>query len=252
MCGVTPASPMMPPPSTSGGGLTTPAPPIDAAALVPVLQQLVAALQALANALQGAGAVTAGGAAAGAMGAPTADAAAGAKTKGGGHAGHAPTKGGGGHGAHAGAGSHHGMRVVRRDKPVDATRAQANMSAVYSAFSRHTRQGLDFRNNQTHGYLSEQERAAFGRQHPGLPVPQSLVFREGSNVPIGAVYRSGAAASGDFDLGMGDRHVHNDHPDSQMQHLWFTPNHLEFAFSDVEHGMTGSTAAAMKRLGYPT
>jgi hypothetical protein len=36
-----------------------------------------------------------------------------------------------------------------------------------------------------------------------------------------------------------------------MQHVWFTPNNIDFAFSDVEHGMTGSTAAAMKKLGYP-
>ena len=262
MCGVTPSSPVMPQssvaetaapaaPTTTGGGLATP--PVDVAAIVPVLQQLVTALQAVVQALQGAGTVAGGPAQAGAMGAPSA-AATGAAS-GAAHAGHPPTKGGGGgaeHGEHAGAAGHHGMKIIKSTKPADPARAQANLNAVYDTFARHGRQGLDFKHNQTHGYLSENERNAFRTANPGLPVPQSLVFRAGSNVPIGAVYRSGAGASGDFDLGMGDRHVHNDNPKSQMQHIWFTPNHPDFAFSDVAHGMTGSTAAAMKKLGYPT
>jgi hypothetical protein len=123
---------------------------------------------------------------------------------------------------------------------------------VYSTFRSHGRQGLDFRNNNTHGYLTQAERDAYRRQNPGLPVPESLVFREGSNTPIGAVYRSTTAGAG-MDLGMGDRHDHTgDKGTSQMQHIWFTPNHLDFAFSDVAHGMTGSTAAAIRKLGYPT
>ncbi len=248
MCGVTPASSLMPSQTTSGGGRTTPAAPINPNALVPVLQQLVAALQALTNALQGAGAVTAGGA----MGAPIADAATGAMTKGASpHAGHAPTKGGGGHGAHAEESHHHGMRIIKRETPADLVLAQRNLDSVYSTFRSHTREGLDFRNNSTHGYLTQGERDAYRRQNPGLPVPESLVFREGSNTPIGAVYRS-TTAGANMDLGMGDRHDHTgDKGNSQMQHIWFTPDHVDFAFSDVSHGMTGTTAAAIKKLGYP-
>jgi hypothetical protein len=247
-----PAGAATPAPTTTGGGLTPSAggQQLDLNALVPVLQQLATALTALTQALQGAGAVTAGGAA----GAPQGGGAQGGgpPAKGGGAMAGMPGMGHDGHGEHAGAHNHHGMSIKQRSKPVDPALAQRNLDAVYSTFAKHTRQGLDFKNNQTHGYLSEQERSAFRRQNPGLHVPQSLVFREGSNTPIGAVYRTGAGASGDFDLGMGDRHAHNDHPGSEMQHIWFTPNNLQFAFSDVEHGMTGTTAAAMKKLGYPT
>jgi hypothetical protein len=213
---------------------------------VPILQQLVSTLTALVQALQGAGAITTGG---GAMGAPTAAGASGAPSTsgGGGHAGHA---GHAGAGPNAGKHQHHGMRIIKRDRPDDLARAQRNFDAVYGSFRTHGRAGLDFKNNQTHGYISAAEQAAFRRQHPGLPVPQSIVFREGSNTPIGVTYRT---TDPNFDLGMGDLHDHtNDNGSSRMQHIWFTPGDLRLAFSDVEHGMTGGMSAVMRKRGYPT
>ncbi|MCW2921323.1 MAG: hypothetical protein JWL76_1197 [Thermoleophilia bacterium] len=275
MCGVTPATSPLPhasvpagtiatDPTATGGGITTPpqAPSLDTATIIPVLQQLVTVLQALATALQGAGAITPG-AATGAMGAPSAAAAGATAGAAGAQGGGPPAKGGGAnampgmkmggdHGAHADEGHHHGMKIIQRSTAPNPALAQKNFSAVYSTFRSHTRQGLEFRNNNTHGYLPKTERDAYHRANPGLPVPESLVFREGSNTPIGIVFRS-TTAGPSMDLGAGDRHDHTgDKGNSQMQHIWFTPNNLDFAFSDVEHGMTGSTAAAMKKMGYPT
>ena len=142
------------------------------------------------------------------------------------------------------------MRIIRRQTPADTALATRNFNAVYSMFKGHGRAGLDFKNNQTHGYIGAAERAAVHRANPGLPVPESIVFREGSNTPIGVTYRT---KDPNFDLGMGDRHDHtNDNGTSQMQHIWFTPGDLQLAFSDVSHGMTGGMSAVMRKRGFPT
>ncbi|MCW2927234.1 MAG: hypothetical protein JWM86_1202 [Thermoleophilia bacterium] len=259
MCAIAPASQQLPaaplataspaPASTSAGG---PA-PAEAPTLAAAIQALTGALTTLQSILAGmiggaapAAAATAGAAlpvaGGGAMGAPTAAPAGAAAPDAGDHDHDAA------HGAHAGMANHHGMAVHERTAPVNEAIARRNLAAVVQSFSKHGRAGLDFKNNRTHGYLSKAEQDRFRAQNPGLPVPQSLVFEPNSNVPIGVVYRS---TIGKFDLGMGSSHQHKG-ANNEMQHLWFTPNHLDFAFSDVENGLTGSTAAAMRKLGYRT
>lgn len=256
-----PASSM---PATLGGGLapgvasgdaTSAIPPTSTGGVAPdvlqglaeVVSQLEGIVASLSGTMGGGGAVAGAGSVAPAGGNPTQMAMPmPADTKAGKHGKHHGTKGVKGN-PNQGPGRMKGhMSIIPRSAPENPERAGAILDAVVQSFAHHGRAGLDFKNNQTHGYLSAAERREFTRRYPGLPAPNALVFEGKGTKPLGVVYRT---SRGQFDLGMGARHQHHDGND-QMQHVWFTPGNLNLAFSDVEHGMTGSTARYLKQAGF--
>ncbi|MCW2927233.1 MAG: hypothetical protein JWM86_1201 [Thermoleophilia bacterium] len=224
----------------SGGGATA-APATDLATALAQAQQAIAALTAAIPGLTGGGA----------LGAPAAAAqpAAPDATTGGGAPGQTPGQtpaqtptqhdhaaGGGTTAAgHAHGKGHAGMKMVERTKPEDRAKAQKYLAANAEFFKDFKRSDLTFKaGKNTHGKLSDAQRAAFEKKYPGLEAPTAVVFpKKGGNAPIGVVYNKGTEKN--FDLGMGSMHVHAGGKNA-MQHVWFTTNDLDFAFSDQEGG----------------
>ena len=137
------------------------------------------------------------------------------------------------HGAGGAAEGAHGKHVHRRTAPEDRGRARRNLDAVMQVFGDLRRDQVSFKKpGATHGHLSDAQKAEFRRRFPGLPVPNAVVFpAKGGGKPVGVVYGGKQAP----DLGMGNSHTHGSSK-HYMQHIWFTPNDLDFAFSDTEGG----------------
>lgn len=245
----------------SGGGdiSTLPAVPADLATALAQAQQAIAALTAAMPSLTGGGAlptgempalapgaqpeappaVTGGGAPGQTPGqTPAQHAQHGAGGKGEGKAGKKGKKGG------------HGVHSTERKGPEDPAKAQKYLDATVAHFKDFKRSDLKFNEGKnTHGRLSPKQRAEFEKKFPGLEAPTAVVFpKKGGNAPIGVVYSQ--AKEKDFDLGMGSTHKHKGSKNA-MQHVWFTPQNLEFAFSDQSQGGAKKVQQMMQGGGAP-
>jgi hypothetical protein len=128
----------------------------------------------------------------------------------------------------------HSKTIHQRTAPVDRDLAKKNLGAVIDMFGNLTRDQLTFdKVGGTHGKLSAAQKAAFHEKYPDLPVPNAVVFDAKGGKPIGVVYGGKTPP----ELGMGTSHTHGTST-HYMQHIWFTPNDLDFAFSDTVDGAT--------------
>jgi hypothetical protein len=166
----------------------------------------------------------------------------------GGHAGHDAA----GHAGHAGMSGGkvmhmHGMSEHMRSAPENRARAQAIATAVTQAFGHltyaQTNPGTD--PSGTHRRIPPALVAKFKREHPGLPCPSSVVFNKPGGTVVGALY-VGKNGNPPADLGMGGYHTHGG-KSTTMSHIWFTPENLDLAFSDVMNAGHAKKVAASHR-----
>jgi hypothetical protein len=155
---------------------------------------------------------------------------------------------GGGHAAgdHMATGDHgaggHDKIILQRSAPEDRAKAARILQAAME-FTR----GLGMHNTEPaeaskpdgdHRRIPLAVRRAF-EEATGLKSPGMIVIDRKSGMAIGALFSNGQRG---FDLGMGTSHKHKADGNA-MQHVWFAPDNLDLAFSDVTQKPAAMAAA---------
>ncbi|MCW2924728.1 MAG: hypothetical protein JWM98_2132, partial [Thermoleophilia bacterium] len=148
----------------------------------------------------------------------------------------------------AGGDAHH--IIIPRTTPEDPAKAKALLAATMQAFGGLTMQNTEGSAqggpNSSHRKVPDALAKQFAATHPGMPVPKLIVFDTKTGTPIGAFFPGGKDKVPD--LGMGTAHRHSaDGP--AMEHIWFTPDDLQLAFSDVAEKDRAKAAAVAARAG---